>query len=229
MVLRPAFAAALFLPAGLGLWGQVLQPDPLPYRMLALALLLISMEQAHMARVDLRQVIAVQQRRTGLSPGDNERLTAFHRLVWLTILGELAGFYLAAAGYLGPGVLVILASLVGFNLTAGIRLEPAAASPIHAAGVRTRLDVLAIDAVAMGLGLLWMARLAQGWVAGGLLALVLLYASIKVVIYALSQWSLFKQHRGQSSTTSTTSTTSMASAVHVANAAQQHPHPSQQN
>ncbi|MGF1570275.1 MAG: hypothetical protein ACFCVD_19755 [Nodosilinea sp.] len=183
MVLRPDLAAALFLPAGLGLLAQVLQPHPLPHRILALALMLISVEQATMARVDLRQIALVERGLTLHAHGQDANLARFRRVVIATIGGELAGFYLAATGYLGGGVLVILTSLVGFNVAAGVRLDPAAAEPIQPAGMGSRLDVLAIDGVAMGLGILWIAHLARGWVAGGLLALVLVYAASKLMTY----------------------------------------------
>jgi hypothetical protein len=197
----PHLAAALFIPAGLGLVGQLALPYPLAHRILALALLLISVEQAHMAKVDLRHIALVQQKQP------DARLQPFARLVWLTIVGQLVGFYLAATGYLGGGVLMILTSLLGFNGGAAIRLDPSALEPITASSWRDRLDVLTIDVLAMILGGLWMAGWGQLWVSGGLLALVMLYGTGKLITYGQA-WAKAR------------------SAVHVADTAQQHHHPS---
>jgi hypothetical protein len=127
--------------------------------------------------------------------------------VWLTVAGQVAGFGLAALGHLGGGMVLILLSLVGFNLVARVRLEPDSPRPIQAATWRSRLDVLGIDAIALMLTGLWIAQLAQPWVAGLLFAIALLYALSKLWAYA----------QGRSSV------------VHVAHAAQEHPQAPQQN
>ena len=207
MSVRSTGVASCFIPAVWGLCDQVLQPLPLPSRLLALALLLMLFEQAHMAKVDLDQVAAVRPTLTG-----QKELTAFSRLLWVTIFGQLLGFYLAAVGYLGVGMLAIMASLLGFNLRANLRLQPSEAPPVQLAGPGTRLDVITIDLVALGLGLLWVRQMAQLWIAGLLLLLALGYAVAKLSAYATA-W--VKRPS--------------ASAVHVAYAAQQHPQPPQQN
>ncbi|MGF1517267.1 MAG: hypothetical protein ACFCVB_05610 [Nodosilinea sp.] len=216
MTLSPALAAALFMPAAAGLLYQVGQPYTWPHRLLALALLLMSFEQAHMARVDLRYVELVTQRPRDLSgdlSGDLSRDLRLHRfgqVVMLAVLGQLLGFSVAAAGYLGWGMALILVSLLGFNLTATIRLEPSAAQPIQAAGWRSRLPVLILDAIALMLALLWIAQKFQAGVAGGLFAITLLYGASKLLAYL-------------------TAATRQKSLVHVAHAAQEHPQPPQQN
>ncbi|MBW4485306.1 MAG: hypothetical protein KME14_22450 [Tildeniella torsiva UHER 1998/13D] len=208
MTLSPAWAAALFMPAALGLLYQAVQPHPWPYRLLALALLVGIFEQAHMARVDLRHVQIVGQRLR------DPRLQSFGRVVAWTVAGQLLGFYGAAAGYLGSGMAVIMLSVIGFNLVATIRLEPTDLQPIQAAGWRSRLGVLALDAIALGLALLWIAQRFQGWVAGGLFAITTLYGISKLITYA---------------TAALRPGSAMSSAIHVAHAAQEHPQTSQQN
>ena len=216
MTLSPALAAVLFMPAAAGLLYQAGQPYPWPHRLLALALLLMSFEQAHMARVDLRHLELVAQRSSALTenlPKDlqtDRRLHHFGRVVTLAILGQLLGFSVAATGYLGWGMALILVSLVGFNLAATIRLEPGTAQPIQAAGWRSRLDVLVLDAIALTLALLWIAQKFQALVAGGLFAITLLYGASKLWAYL-------------------TAATRQRSLVHVAHAAQEHPQPPQQN
>jgi len=165
---------------------------------------LMSFEQAHMARVDLRHVGWVAQQTS------DSRLGQFSRVVLLTIFGQLLGFSVAATGHLGWGMALILVSLVGFNLAATVRLEPGAAKPVQAAGWRSRLDVLTLDAIALILTLLWIAQRGQGWVAGGLFAITLLYGSSKLFAYI-------------------TAATRQKSLVHITHAAQEHPQPPQQN
>ncbi|MEO1068324.1 MAG: hypothetical protein AAFW95_04295 [Cyanobacteria bacterium J06638_6] len=204
MKLSPILAASLFMPATIGLLVQVVEPHPWPYRLLALSLMLMSLEQAHMARVDLRHGEIVSLRSC------DRRLDHFHRVVTLTILGQVAGFSLAAWGYLGWGMALILLSLIGFNMAATIRLEPAHVPPVQAAGWRSRLDVLTLDAIALLLAVLWIAQRFEAWVAGGMFAITLVYGGSKLVTYSQSLWS-------------------KTSAVHIAHTAQEHPQPSQQN
>ncbi|PSR17959.1 hypothetical protein C8255_09940 [filamentous cyanobacterium CCP3] len=194
----------LFMPAAVGLLYQAVQPHPWPHRLLAIALLLAIFEQAHMARVDLRNVEAVGQRL-----GDS-RLQHFGQVVIWTVVGQLVGFYGAAVGYLGWGMAVILLSVIGFNLVATLRLEPTATQPIQAADWRSRLDVLSLDAIALILACLWIGQHFQNWVAVGMFAITALYSASKLVTYAKAL--------GQ-----------QPSAIHVAHAAQEHPQAPQQN
>lgn len=204
MKFSPALAAVLFMPAAVGLLYQAGQPHPWPHRVLAIALLLAIFEQAHMARVDLRNVEVVGQRL-----GD-PRLKQFGRIVIWTVVGQLLGFYSAAIGYLGWGMAAILLSVIGFNLAATLRLEPAGLQPIQAADWRSRLDVLTLDAIALVLACLWIAQRFQDWVAVGMFAITALYGVSKLVTYAKA---LGRQ----------------PSAIHIAHAAQEHPQAPQQN
>lgn len=208
----PVGVALCFLPAGLGLWSQGLQPLPLPSRLLALALGLMLLEQAHMARVDVKQVLTA--RRLESTP----RLERFTAVLVATILGELGGFYLAAAGWLGLGMMTILVSLLGFNLFVNGRFEGQA---FHPSGPRHRLDVIAIDLVALGLALLWLLDWGRMAVASLLLGVTLAYGVAKLYAYATARVSLSELPR--------TPLPPTASAVHIAHAAQQHPQPAQQN
>ena len=203
MKFSPALAAVLFMPAAMGLLYQAVQPHPWPHRLLAIALLLAIFEQAHMARVDLRNVEVISQRL-----GD-PRLKPFSRIVIWTVVGQLVGFYGAAAGYLGWGMATIMLSVIGFNLTATLRLEPMGPQFIQAAGWRSRLTVLILDAIALSLAGLWITQHFQNGVAVGMFAITALYGASKVVTYvkALGQ----------------------PSAIHVAHAAQEHPQAPQQN
>ncbi|MBE9156108.1 hypothetical protein IQ265_04565 [Nodosilinea sp. LEGE 06152] len=204
MKFSPALAAALFMPAAAGLLYQAVQPHPWPHRVLAIALLLAIFEQAHMARVDLRNVEAVEQRLS------DPRLKRFRQVVIWTVAGQLVGFYGAAIGYLGWGMAIILLSVISFNLVATLRLEPTASQPIQAAGWRSRLDVLSLDAIALTLACLWIAQHLQNWVAVGMFAITALYGASKLVTY-------------------TKALGRPPSPIHIAHAAQEHPQTPQQN
>lgn len=204
-------AAIVFWPAGLGLLRQGLQPLPWPQRLLALALGLMLVEQAHMARVDVRRVLTVWQTLETEPPIEAPSLTRFSAILALTLIGELGGFYLAAAGWLGLGMVTILLSLLGFNLSANGRFVGETFQP---AGPRSRLDVLAMDLLALGLAMLWMLNWGRLGVASLLLGVTVIYGLAKVYAYLTGRASLAERP---------------ASAVHVPNAAQQHPQSTQQN
>jgi len=112
---QAAIATALFIPAMVGMAVQLVIASSWADRLLILALLLLAPEQAHMAGADLRQIDRVSRQ------CPDPRLKSFYQLVWVTILGQLWGFYLAGVGQAGWGILIILISLIGFNLRASIR------------------------------------------------------------------------------------------------------------
>lgn len=199
--------ALCFLPASLGLLNQGIQPLPLPQRLLAVALGLMLLEQAHMARVDVQRVLAARHR------GTTPELRRFTAVLAVTIIGEICGFYRAAAGDLGLGMVLILVSLLGFNLLANGRFDGEVFQP---AGPRHRLGVILVDLVALGLALLWWQNWGQLGISSLLLGTTLAYGMAKIYAYATGRASL-----SESSPT--------PSAVHVAYAAQQHPQPTQQN
>ncbi|QQE63436.1 hypothetical protein GFS31_01010 [Leptolyngbya sp. BL0902] len=213
----PLWVALCFWPAGLGLLSQGLQPVPLPQRLLALALGLMLMEQSHMARVDVQQALAAWK----FAP--TPQLTRFMTVLAVTILGELMGFYLAAGGWLGLGMITILLSLLGFNLFANGRFEGYMFQP---AGPRSRLGVIAIDLVALGLALLWVVGWGRLAVAGVLLTVSLAYGVAKAYAYATGRSSLAQP---TSPAPAAYASRGEALAIHIPNAAQQHPQPAQQN
>lgn len=173
----PAIAvtiALLFLPACLGLLGLVLGDAALADKLLALGILLLCVDQARMAVVDLEQVAAVKRQVA------DPRLQRFHQVTLTTIFVELCGFYGASIS-LGWGAIAILFSQIWFNLGAGIQLDPTAKIPIQSWGVRDRLPVLIANIIGLALVSLWMLAIAPLWISGGLLGLLLLYGYGKYV------------------------------------------------
>lgn len=161
-----------FFPACLGLISQIIQAHDLGYQLLALALLLLCIDQARMAVVDLEQVAAVKQQ------VQDSRLDFFYKITVSTIGLELLGFY-GAFLWLGWGVAIVLLSQVWFHLLAGIQLQPLAVPPIQAWGVPERLPVLVADGIGLLLVGLWMLQVAPLGMATGLLGMVVAYGCIK--------------------------------------------------
>lgn len=173
----PAIAVTivlLFFPACWGLLGQVLGDAALSEKLLALGILLLCVDQARMAVVDLEQVTAVKRQVA------DPRLQRFYQVTLSTIFVELCGFYGASLS-LGWGAIAILLSQIWFNLAAGIQLNPAAKIPIQFWGIRDRLPVLIANGIGLFLVSLWMLAIAPLWISGGLLGLLLLYGCGKYV------------------------------------------------
>jgi hypothetical protein len=159
----------------MGLGWQVFTEPALSHRLLALGLLLTGLEQGRMAMVDLRQVAAV-----GRQVADR-RLIRFYQVLLLAIAGQLVGFYLAALGWLGYGAGAIMISIIGFNLAAGLQLQPAADPPLRAVSWRERSGVILADGLALALVGLWLADVGRVWIGAGLLTIALSYVVVKLV------------------------------------------------
>jgi len=168
-------SGALFGPAVLGLGWQVWAQPELSHRLLALGLLLTGIEQGRMAMVDLRQVAAVGQQ------VEDRQLTRFYKILLLAIAGQLVGFYLAAAGWLGVGAGVMMMSIIGFNLAAGLQLQPAVSPPLRTITLRERRGVLLADGLALALVGLWLGKVGRVWIGGGLLTIASSYVGVKLI------------------------------------------------
>jgi hypothetical protein len=163
----------LFFPACVGLMIKISQGGA-DRALFALALLLLAIDQARMATVDLTQVAAVK------SPiqTPDQRLDLFYRITLSTVIVELLGFY-GALGNLGGGAMLVLLSQVGFNLLANIQLQPDTEEPIQDWGIADRLPVLIADGVGLALVCLWLSGVAPLVMAAALLFMVLIYGGIK--------------------------------------------------
>jgi hypothetical protein len=162
----------LFFPASLGLLSQVIGRNELSSQLLALALLLLCIDQARMAVVDLENVQQVKQQ------VQDARLNNFYRVTVSTIFLELLGFY-GSSFWLGWGAILVLLSQVWFNVLAGIQLQPKEENPIQAWGIPERRLVLIADGVGLILVSLWILQIAPLWMASGLLAMIVIYGWVK--------------------------------------------------
>jgi hypothetical protein len=159
----------------MGLGWQVFAQQGLSHSLLALGLVLAGIEQGRMAMVDLRAVAAVGQQ------VEDRRLVQFYQVLWLAIAGQLVGFYVAAAGWLGYGAGAIMISIIGFNLAAKVQLQPTTHPPLRSVTLRERLDVLLADALALALVGLWLGKIGRVWIGAGLLTITLTYVAIKLI------------------------------------------------
>jgi len=164
----------LFVPAGVGLGVQLATVPDWPSRLLAASLLLLLLEQAHMAQVDLQHTAAVAARTA------DRRLHRFYGVLLATLAAEVAGFSVAATGALGLGGALVVLALVGFNLGAGVELRPQDHPPLQPATAQQRLGVLGADGLALGLLGLWGMGVGRLWIGAGLLGLLVVYAGIKL-------------------------------------------------
>ncbi len=173
----------LFLPALGAIAGQSVathsmatESMPTGTAYLAIALILLGLDQARMAIVDLQQIDQVQHIPDFTADPSLQRF----RWVTLSTIGiELAGFY-GAIGELGWGAIVILLSQLWFHGLAGIQLRPGEERAIVPFGLRPRLPVLIADGVGIGLIILWMQNIAPLAMALGLLGMVLAYGLVKM-------------------------------------------------
>jgi hypothetical protein len=162
----------LFFPAGVGLVWRLVTTPVLAYQLLVATLVLLLLEQAHMAVVDWQNIT-----RVGSSIVE-PKLPLFKFITCATIGIELVGFY-AAIFTLGWGTVLVIVSQLFFNGLAPLQLQPDSDPPVVSQGAGDRVPVL----VANGLGLvvlgLWIAKQGELVMASILLGLVLVYGGIK--------------------------------------------------
>ncbi|MGL5033459.1 MAG: hypothetical protein ACRC6M_06620 [Microcystaceae cyanobacterium] len=165
---------ALFSPAMLGIWLQILNPFPPHHQVLALGLFLFALDQARMAVIDLEQITEAKKQ------SEDIRLTRFYWVTISTIIIELIGLYLASA-YLGVGILFVLGSQVWFNLVVRIRLETNSSELIQMRRGGEKLLLVVGNLLCMTLIVFWLANIAPITIVVGLWSIAIAYASVKTV------------------------------------------------
>lgn len=171
----PAIAALL--------WQAIVQPE-LAQKLLAIALLLLSLDLLKMAIFDLEQVALVRSRwaklcdQTSLIDETDPRLGWFQGVTIVTIVFELLGLYGAWIS-LSWGAIVVLLSQVGFNLFAQVQLLPDDSEMIQSFGIRDRAIVLIADGLGLVLVTIGLGGRYSWETSAGLLGMVLLYGVVK--------------------------------------------------
>ncbi|MEM8642378.1 MAG: hypothetical protein AAGG51_26705 [Cyanobacteria bacterium P01_G01_bin.54] len=171
----------LFFPACLILLGQVIWSPAIAARILALALLLLCIDQSRAAVLDLENTFTVQEHNLQ-EPIADPRLDRFYRVTLCAIALELMGFYGAWIS-LGWGAILVFFSQVGFHCTAGIRLNLSGGMDggleIVPWGIAQRWLLLLANGIGVVLLDLWMQAIAPLWMASAILGLVCTYGVIK--------------------------------------------------
>ncbi|NJN49113.1 MAG: hypothetical protein HC805_04125 [Alkalinema sp. RL_2_19] len=165
----------LFGGAGVGLLIHIVTAPTLAARLLAIALLLLGLDQTRMAIVDLENIATVRQIPDCAS---QPQLTRFDWMTRSTIAFELIGFYVSSQ-WLAWGCICVLLSQVWFNLLAGVQLLPTTEQPIQPFGIRDRAVILVADSLGIGLASGYAAEIQPCGMAIGLLSMVCLYGMIK--------------------------------------------------
>jgi hypothetical protein len=164
-------------------WQAIVQPE-LAQKLLAIALLLLSLDLLKMAIFDLEQVALVKSRwlesqtKALLIDETDPRLAWFQKVTIVTIVFELLGLYGALVS-LSWGAIVILLSQVGFNLFAQVQLLPDQSEMIQSFGIRDRAIVLIADGLGIVLAAIGLSGRYSWETSAGLLGMVVLYGIVK--------------------------------------------------
>ena len=171
----------LYAPAiGLLLWQTIVQTS-LDQKLLAIAILLLSLDLLKMAIFDLEQVAKVRSMLTinSIEP----RLDRFYWVTISTIVLELIGLYLGPIS-LSSSAIVVLLSQIGFNLLTQVQLMPDMpdiVNKIQPWGIRDRAVVLIADCLGIGLVTLGQSGHWPIETSVGLLMMVVTYGVIKYI------------------------------------------------
>lgn len=171
--------ALLFGPAligiGIGLLDPVTTPLERAGQLVRLALVLLGLDQARMAWVDL---VRVRQAQTTPDP----RLTRFKGVTISTVIWELIGFYGAVQEPV-IGMMIVFSSQLWFHCLAPVQLIPHSSGGIlvQPYTVPQRLPVLIADGVLLGLLGLIGGAIAPLGNAIAVLVLILAYLGHKII------------------------------------------------
>ncbi|MDF5731304.1 MAG: hypothetical protein PUP92_25710 [Rhizonema sp. PD38] len=166
----------LFFPASLGILRQVIWGQELTHQLLASAVFLFSIEQARMAAKDLQDIAVAKAQVKDI------RLETFSRITIITIFIELLGFYTSSI-WLECGLILILLSLVWFNLFAGVKIYLGPEIVIQDWKISERFIVLIADAIALVLVNMRIMQIASIWVTWILFGMIIVYCTIKLVLF----------------------------------------------
>jgi hypothetical protein len=170
---------AIYSPACCLLLGKMILAADLSERILTVALLLLALDLARMAVVDLEAVKVLRQE------GENAAVEGFFRVTISTIVLELWGLY-ATWGNLVLGGTIVSVSQLWFNLLVRVQLKPTAAVKVKHWRIVDRLPVIGAQIFTLAILSLYSQDFARLWLAVTLLASILIYGVIKYRKISLS-------------------------------------------
>lgn len=156
---------------GMG-WRYLLFPitNPTGSATIAVALILVCLDQGRMAWVDLANIHQISL--------TDHRVVRFYVITLITIAIELIGFYLVWH-YLALGMVIFLISQLFFNTAANIQLYPHSHKPIRPFPMPARWPVLLANGVALSLIILWQANQLRQLTSALWLGMVVIYLAVK--------------------------------------------------
>lgn len=137
---------------------------------IAVALILICIDQGRMAWVDLHNIYQVSLA--------DRRVVLFYGITLVTIAIELIGFYLVWQ-HLVLGMVIFLVSQLFFNTAANIQLHPHSHEPIRPFPMQARWPVLVANGIALSLITLWQANHLRQLTSALWLGMVVIYLVVK--------------------------------------------------
>ncbi|MEM9568191.1 MAG: hypothetical protein AAF974_07770 [Cyanobacteria bacterium P01_E01_bin.34] len=180
--MRPGLILA-YMCAGGGLVIRVVRAESNAEQVMAIALLLFTVDLARMAIVDLSNLNSVRKQMAS-NPDAIPRLAEFGYSLAVTIALELLGL-LISWRWVGAGIAIVLLGQLFFNLSVRISVSKINSDCLHIQpSIRSwpiveRLDVLLADAIALSLAVSWMVTKQPLGIAIAILVMVSIYLSIK--------------------------------------------------
>lgn len=162
----------LFFPASIGIIWRIFNHDNLSHQLLAFAIFLMCLEQATMAVVDLENISIIKQKY------HDHRLKNFTKVTMITIVIELLGFYVSVFD-LYWGAILVLVSLIFFNLCAKVQLHPSNQIIIKVYGIPKRLPLLMADGLGLMLVILGRLQIVPLLMSSILCGMILIYGVLK--------------------------------------------------
>ena len=160
-----------WLAAGGICWRYLVLPDDSVSNItLAIALILVCIDQGRMAWVDLANIHQISL--------TDQRVVRFYIVTLTTIVIELIGFYLAWH-HLVLGMAIFLISQLLFNTAAKVRLYPHSQEPIRPFPREERWPVLVANGIALSLIALWQADHFRQLTSMLWLSMVVIYLIVK--------------------------------------------------
>ncbi|MBE9070407.1 hypothetical protein IQ260_27570 [Leptolyngbya cf. ectocarpi LEGE 11479] len=142
---------------------------------IAIALILICIDQGRMTWVDLDNIYQV-------SLADH-RVVRFYGITLSTIIIELIGFYLVWH-HLALGMVIFIISQLFFNTAANVQLYPHSHAPIRPFPMQARWPVLLANGVALSLITLWQTNHLRQLTSSIWLGMVVIYLTVKYLMAA---------------------------------------------
>lgn len=163
----------LFFPVGLGLLYNSLSENILSHQLISFTFFLFSIEQARMAVVDLKHYHLDKN-------NDHHNLSKFLKVIIITIIIELLGFY-GALFYVGSGAFLVMISQLFFNFFAPLKVVEGENISLQNYPLSEKVAVLLADSIPVMLMILWLMNFYPVIMASIILGITLTFGMVKYI------------------------------------------------